>query len=95
MSNTNALHYKFVRKNFGIVKEFKESVLSYKVGHRKPDLRIFKALLIKTGRPANNHIYIDDIGEHVEIAESIGMVGITFKSAEQLQKELKKNGISF
>ena len=93
LSNTNELHYQYVKNKFNIIKEFDEYFLSYNVGYRKPDLRIFQTVLKKSKLPVNNHIYIDDKEEYVNVAKSIGMRGIVFKSSNQLKKELFKSGI--
>jgi HAD superfamily hydrolase (TIGR01509 family) len=93
LSNTNELHYLHIRNKYKILEEFDDYILSYKVGYRKPSQVIFKSALEKSGLPASNHIYIDDMEEHVDVAQSIDMIGILFRSTPQLRSELHKNGI--
>ena len=93
LSNTNELHYLHIRNKYKILDEFDDYILSYKVGHRKPSRVIFESALKKSGLPAGNHIYIDDMEEYVDVAQSIGMTGIVFKSSTQLRKELRENGV--
>ena len=95
LSNTNELHYRYVKNKFSIIKEFDEYFLSYNIGYRKPDLKIFQKVLEKSKLPVNNYIYINDKEEYVSVAKSIGMIGIIFKSSNQLKKELSENGILF
>jgi HAD superfamily hydrolase (TIGR01509 family) len=93
LSNTNELHYLHIRNKYKILDEFDDYILSYKLGYRKPSRVIFQSALEKSGLPASNHIYIDDMEEHVNAAQSIGMIGILFRSTAQLRSELHKNGI--
>lgn len=93
LSNTNELHFNFVKRKFDIVNIFDDYILSYKVGSIKPSVNIFKEALIKTNVDPINLIYIDDIKEYVIVAESLGMIGITFKNASQLIKDLSNYNI--
>lgn len=93
LSNTNELHYLHIRNKYKIMDEFDDYILSYKVGHRKPSRVIFESALKKSGLPASNHIYIDGMEEYVDVAQSIGMTGIVFKSSTQLRKELRENRV--
>jgi putative hydrolase of the HAD superfamily len=93
LSNTNELHYEFAKEKFKIINEFHEHILSYKIGYGKPQLEIFQEALDRSGLPANEHVFIDDIEENVNAAQSIGMAGIPFISARQLKSRLKENGI--
>jgi FMN phosphatase YigB (HAD superfamily) len=88
LSNTNEMHFNFVKSKFAIVNIFDGSILSYEAGRKKPDINIFKEVLRKTGAAANDHVYIDDIKENVIAAQSIGMFGIYFKNADKLKKDL-------
>ena len=93
LSNTNELHYLHIRNKYKILDEFDDYILSYKVGNRKPNRVIFESALEKSGLPASNHIYIDDMEEHVDVAQSIGMIGILFRSTTQLKRELEEAGV--
>lgn len=65
-----------------------ERVLSYEVGMKKPDPRIFQLALTKTGMPAESHLYIDDQQRNVDVAESLGMKALRFTSYEKLLQSL-------
>lgn len=93
LSNTNKLHFHYVKHKFSIIHEFDGYFLSYCIGCRKPDSGIFQAVLEKSQLSADNHIYIDDKEEYVNVAKSLGIRGIIFKSSNQLRKELSEKGI--
>jgi glucose-1-phosphatase len=88
LSNTNEMHFNFVKRKFGIINIFDDYILSYKVGCKKPDINIFKEVFIKTGAAPVDHIYIDDTKENVTAARSIGMAGIDFQNANKLKEDL-------
>ena len=93
LSNTNEMHFNFLKNNFEIINSFDGYILSYKIGYRKPSIEIYNAVLRKTGLAACNHIYIDDLENFVNIAKSLGMIGIVFKSFIELKRELFNNNI--
>lgn len=93
LSNTNEMHFNFIKNKFEIINIFDDFILSYKVGYKKPNIEIFNILLKKTGFEASQHIYIDDLENFINIARSIGMTGIVFTSSLKLKQELRSNGI--
>ncbi len=93
LSNTNEMHFNFVKNKFEIINSFDDYILSYKIGYRKPSIEIYNAALRKTGLAACKHIYIDDLENFVKIAKSLGMIGIVFKSLIELKRELFNNSI--
>lgn len=90
LSNTNKLHFDFIRKKFGIIREFDRIILSYKVGVRKPDPLIYRCALKAARVRPDEAVFIDDRPELVEGARSIGITGILFKEIARLKKELNK-----
>lgn len=72
---------------------FHEIVISSEVGMVKPSAEIFEHTLTKLGVQASEAIFIDDNPQHVAAAEKIGIHGIQFFSATQLEGELAKLGV--
>jgi len=93
LSNTNELHYLHIRNKYKILDEFDDYILSYQVGHRKPNREIFDTVLKKSGLPPSAHIFIDDVKDFVDVAQSMGMRGIVFESTTKLKKELEEAGV--
>jgi len=90
VSNTNPMHFDYILSKFPIIKKFEKWILSYEVGYKKPSLKIYECALKWASIKPKHILFIDDIKKHIDVAISMGMNGILFKSAEQLKKELFK-----
>lgn len=94
LSNTNGIHYNHWLKVLGKdVNLFKELVLSFQVGLRKPDPKIFLKAARRLGVKPEQCVFIDDVEAYAEAAEKVGMRGIRFVSAQQLQQDLSRIGV--
>jgi FMN phosphatase YigB (HAD superfamily) len=56
----------------------------------KPDPQIFRLLLEKTGRKAEECVFVDDSAANVEAAKQLGFSAIRFESPEQLERALSE-----
>ena len=90
LSNTNELHFEFIRKNFPVVYKFDMWVLSYEAGVMKPDPEIFRIALRKAGIGAEEAIFIDDIRGHVLGAQGLGINSVEFKSVAQITRFIEE-----
>ena len=88
LSNTDPLHFNYIRSKYSIMKAFDKWILSYEVGVKKPAVEIFQTAIEWASVEPPRILFIDDVKTHVEVAISLGMQGIHFVSAEQLKKEL-------
>lgn len=87
LSNTNPYHI-LEEKRFKLFDKITGGIYSFEVGSRKPEEDIyFKALEI-AGTTAEKSLFIDDLIENVEMARSLNMNAIHFKSIRDLQKQL-------
>jgi glucose-1-phosphatase len=93
LSDTNELHFTYVTETFPIVHTMDEWILSYKVGVKKPEKRIYDVIFEKMDVDRNEVFYIDDIERYVEAAKGFGINGMVFRDAEGLWQMLKENGI--
>lgn len=93
LSNTNHLHYEFIRKNFPFPKHVKGAVLSHKLKLRKPEAAIYEAALKRARVAPDEALFIDDLWANVEGARKVGMQALHFKNAEALESELKALGL--
>jgi len=57
-------------------------------GIAKPDPKAFELTLERLGLKPDEAVFIDDTGEHVEAARKLGLQGILFTTAEELEDEL-------
>ena len=90
LSNTDALHFKYIKNKYKIVTAFDEYVLSYEVGYRKPNPLIFLNALRKAKTLPFNCVYIDDIPEFVYAARLMGIRAFQYKNFKKLVDDLNK-----
>ena len=90
LSNTNVWQYGYVKKNYRIVDIFDEHILSYEVGCRKPNPRIFLTALMKAKTFPCNCAYFDDIPEFIYTARFLGIKAFQFRNVEKLKDDLRK-----
>ncbi len=93
MSNTNRMHFDYIKKQFGIIKRFDRIFTSYEVGERKPHPRIYEEAIKAAGAEPSDIVFIDDREELAEGARRLGIRAIQFKNITQLKEDLIKNGI--
>jgi len=81
LSNTNALHIdsfnQYLLNNLQLpsLEPFFETLyLSYEVGLRKPDLRIFEYVLQDAGLTPERTLFIDDSIQHIQAASELGIL---------------------
>ena len=87
LSNTNPYHM-LKEERFKLFDKITGGIYSFEVGSRKPEAEIyFKALEI-ADVTAEKSLFIDDLIENVEMARSLNMNAIHFKSIGDLQKQL-------
>ena len=88
LSNTDPLHFQYIVSTFPIVSTLEKWILSYEVGFKKPDARIFQRAMEWASVEPEKILFIDDTKGHVEAAISLGMQGVHFISATKLREEL-------
>lgn len=93
LSNTCELHFSHIIGRYPIVHVFDEWILSFEVGAKKPDRRIFEAIFERMSVEPGEVFYVDDVPDFVEAARSLGIEGMVFTGAEGLWKALADKGI--
>lgn len=93
LSNTNEIHFEFVREKYAILRHIEEHLLSYLVGSMKPDRRIFELAIEKAGVPAHEIFFTDDRSENIAAAKLAGVEAVQFQSEDQLKLEMNRLGI--
>jgi putative hydrolase of the HAD superfamily len=68
---------------------FDTVVNSSRVGLRKPDAAIYLLTLERLGLPAGECLFVDDKQRNTDVALALGMRAVTFRSASQLERELR------
>ena len=94
LSNTNPLHFRYVRKRFAsLLKHFRALILSYRVGSRKPEAAIFQALLREVWLPPARILYIEDKEDFVAAARTHGLTAWIFVSPQDFKERLSVAGL--
>jgi len=79
LSNTNKLHFDYIKKLFNDFKIFDKIYLSYELNLAKPDKRIYEYVLNDLKIPASEIIFIDDTDENIKTALDLGFKAIKVK----------------
>jgi FMN phosphatase YigB (HAD superfamily) len=93
VSNEGKEYWKTVDNEFKISEIFKDGIVSYQVGVRKPDIKIFKMLVDKHNLVAEECLFIDDNKKNLGGAEALGMKTLHFTDLEQLKEDLNCIGV--
>ena len=94
LSNTNEVHWEFIEKNWSISKFFDHTVLSFEVKSLKPDEKIYRAVLEKTGADARHCFFVDDIQANIDGAIHLGFDAALFNGPDSLRRALIARGLS-
>jgi len=93
LSNTNAIHFDMVRRNYPMLRHFDDLVLSYEVKAMKPSPAIYREAIARAECRPEECFYTDDIAAYVEGARREGIDAVQFESCAQLERELAARGI--
>ncbi len=93
ISNTNKMHFDYIKKNFKILRHFKKTFPSHEVGARKPDALIYTRVLKAVKLRPEQTVFVDDKIDFIKGAREVGMYGIRFRNRDQLIRDLKKMGV--
>jgi len=93
LSNTNALHFEYIRENYPFLTNFSQFILSYQVGSRKPEKGIYETLIRKAGIPPETLLFIDDKMPFCDRGPEHGIQAWQFTSQETLKQQLIEHGL--
>jgi glucose-1-phosphatase len=93
ISNTNALHYDFLSRNFGFLRHFEGMVLSHEVGVLKPHPKIFHHALERMQANPAEVLFVDDQEANIKAARELGIEAFQFLDPIQFAAELARRGL--
>ena len=93
LSNTNAIHFEMVRREYPLLRHFHDFVLSYQVKAMKPAPAIFHAAIERAQCAPHECFYADDIVAYVDAARRAGLDAVRFESRAQVERELAARGV--
>ena len=70
-------------QRFDFLDRFDVSLFSYEVKARKPDARIYHAMLDRVGADPHETVFIDDVQENVDGAIAVGMHALRFSGTDE------------
>lgn len=88
-SDTNEFHAEFLHSKLSVLKKFDNDFSSYKVGKIKKDKQYWLELVEKIDCDPDECLFIDDKEKNVEMAEDVGIHGITYTTYDELFDELE------
>ena len=96
ISNTNALHYKYLCGRYTVLEHFDRHILSYKEKIRKPDEKIYRTAIRACRAKPHEILYIDDRSDLTEAARALGIHSFTFRNNHgELREKMRILGVSF
>lgn len=91
LSNTNELHFTYIKETYPIVHVFDEWILSYEVGAKKPKKKIFDEIFKRAEVSGSEVFYVDDTEDYIIMAKKIyGIHGVVHRSSDELEIEVEK-----
>jgi putative hydrolase of the HAD superfamily len=93
LSNTDVQRFGFIKQRFPEVLFFDEYVLSYEVGHAKPDPAIYEIALDKAKAVGRECVFIDDRPENIRAARNMGIHTVFFTPETDLEAEFRALGM--
>lgn len=92
LSNTHDAHFAYLRPLLPVLEQFDALVLSYEVGHVKPEKAIYEKALAAAGTLPWKTVFFDDVKAYATAATQVGMHGRVFTTVEQFTEDLAKLG---
>lgn len=89
LSNTHDQHIAYLRPRLPVLERFDGLVLSYEVGHVKPEPAIYQRALELAKVPAARAAFFDDVPRYAEAATALGLHGRVFTTAAAFREQLR------
>jgi putative hydrolase of the HAD superfamily len=93
LSNTNEMHWRYVRPLIPQFARFHDFVVSCELRLAKPDAEIYRVALARAGVAAEDAAYFDDVSRFVDAACALGIHGHVFTSADNFRAQLALLGL--
>ena len=88
LSDTDPVHWDFIRRRWPWIDAIKKPTLSFEVGAMKPQAGIYLAAAENVNVPPEHCLFVDDLEVNVEGARAVGMQGIRFETVKLLPDQL-------
>ncbi|KAA3617072.1 MAG: HAD family phosphatase [Calditrichaeota bacterium] len=93
LSDTDAIHWNFLLKEYPFLKMFTNPILSFEIGAMKPAEICYLKAADSVNTVIENCLFIDDRQVNVDGAVKAGMQAVQFESNEKLKDFFKMNNL--
>jgi glucose-1-phosphatase len=93
LSNTNELHFNWIRPRYPLLRHFDAFTLSWEVQAMKPDERIFAAAVANGQCRPEECFFTDDVPRYIEGARAYGIDAEVFTGEADLRGHLERRGL--
>jgi putative hydrolase of the HAD superfamily len=94
-SNTNEVHATHFRRQFvDVLGHFDALVLSYEIGHRKPNAGFYEHCQCLADAAPHDIVFIDDLHANIAAARRHGWHGIVYRPDDGLADKLRSIGVA-
>jgi len=93
LSNTNKLHFDFLKQRFTVLKNLDHVFASHEIGCRKPEAKAYEYVLAQMKVRAPESVFVDDLMENVAAARHVGMHGVHATDPESVAAGLRDLGL--
>lgn len=94
LSNTNILHYGYIKNNFPVFNVFEKIFLSFEIGSLKPEAGIYQKVIKDLGVLPEDIFYTDDRQDLVNSAAALGIKSFVFTTPGQLINDLASQNVA-
>jgi HAD superfamily hydrolase (TIGR01509 family) len=93
ISDTDAIHARFIQETSGLLPLVEVWTFSFELGRKKPDERVFVDALRRLGVERPQALFIDDRAINVEQARYLGLQADVCRDVESLASILEQRGL--
>jgi 2-haloacid dehalogenase len=93
LSNWSDETWRFATDRYAFLDWFDAIVISGEAGVAKPDPRIYRLLIDRTGLDPTTTVFIDDVPANVEAGRSLGFIGVIYADPPRLRHDLVGLGL--
>lgn len=93
LSNWSAEKFPVALERYDFLGWFGTIVISGEVGVSKPDPRIYRHLLERTGFDPATTLFVDDVPANLAVPAELGMTALRFEDPETLRHDLRELGL--
>lgn len=93
LSNTNQLHFEYLRARMPVFDELEHVYASHEIGHRKPDADSFHYVLREMNVAANRTVFVDDLPDNIHAARTLGMHTVHVTAHDVVGREFARLGL--